>query len=119
MNDMHAASLRPGVGLQAWRYRPWVQKIIDQQMRVLARQKGPTIGFHIRGGDLLRQDRLKVSTFCIEQDPSLTLRPCAHCLVESEAALQALPMLLELALLVTYLVQHWLHAAMLSGSRRA
>ena len=58
--------LVPGVGLQAWRYRPWVQKIIDQQMRVLAKQKTPTIGFHIRGGDLLRQDRLKVSFPCIK-----------------------------------------------------
>ena len=64
--------LEPGVGLQAWRYRPWVQKIIDQQMRVLAKQKTPTIGFHIRGGDLLRQDTLKVSLLCIKQYPSIT-----------------------------------------------
>ena len=41
-------------------------------MRVLARQKKPTIGFHIRGGDLLRQDKLKVSTLCIMQYPYIT-----------------------------------------------
>ena len=72
IDDTHAAPLEPGVGLQAWRYRPWVQKIIDQQMRVLAKQKKPTIGFHIRGGDLLRQEKLKVSTLCIKQYPSIT-----------------------------------------------
>ena len=58
--------LEPGVGFQPWRYRPWVEKIIAQQKRVQAKQMTPTFGFHIRGGDLLRQDRLKVSFPCIK-----------------------------------------------------
>lgn len=49
-----------GCALQAWKYRPWVQEFIDQQLERLAEQKQPTIGFHIRGGDKVFEDKFMV-----------------------------------------------------------
>ncbi|BDA44819.1 hypothetical protein COCOBI_06-2970 [Coccomyxa sp. Obi] len=42
---------------KAWKYRPWVQEFIDQQLEKLAQQKQPTVGFHIRGGDKIFEDK--------------------------------------------------------------
>ncbi|EIE21583.1 hypothetical protein COCSUDRAFT_66957 [Coccomyxa subellipsoidea C-169] len=42
---------------KVWKYRPWVQEFIDQQLEKLAEQKHPTMGFHIRGGDKVFEDK--------------------------------------------------------------
>lgn len=42
-----------------------MQEFIDQQLEKLAEQKHPTIGFHIRGGDKIFEDKALVSTSCL------------------------------------------------------
>ena len=37
--------------IQAWKYRPWVQEYVDQQLWFMARHGSPTIGFHVRRGN--------------------------------------------------------------------
>lgn len=37
-----------------------MQEFIDQQLERLAEQKQPTIGFHIRGGDKVFEDKFMV-----------------------------------------------------------
>ena len=47
--------------MQAWRYRPWVQEYVDQQLKVMARHGRPTIGFHVRGGNLTHPENSRVN----------------------------------------------------------
>lgn len=46
--------------MQAWKYRPWVQEFIDEQLEKLMEQPKPIMGFHIRGGDKLFEDKFLV-----------------------------------------------------------
>jgi hypothetical protein len=46
--------------LQAWRYRPWVQEFVDEELDRLSAHDHPTIAFHIRGGDLIAEDKQQV-----------------------------------------------------------
>ena len=42
---------------QVWRYQPWVQDPLDKLVAEMEQAEKPTIGFHIRGGDKLREDQ--------------------------------------------------------------
>ncbi|KAK9827988.1 hypothetical protein WJX81_005593 [Elliptochloris bilobata] len=42
---------------QVWRYQEWVQEEINEQLAKLEGLEPPTIGFHIRGGDKLTEDK--------------------------------------------------------------
>lgn len=46
--------------VQAWRYRPWVQELIDEELDRLREHEHPTIAFHIRGGDVINEDKQQV-----------------------------------------------------------
>ncbi len=48
--------------MQAWKYQPWVQKAIDKRLAKLADVAQPTIGFHVRGGDKLAEDKMLVGS---------------------------------------------------------
>ena len=52
--------------VQAWKYQPWVQKAIDKRLAKLADVAQPTIGFHVRGGDKLAEDKMLVCASCIK-----------------------------------------------------
>ncbi|CAL8469658.1 g9199 [Coccomyxa elongata] len=43
---------------QAWVFQPWVQSVIDGQLKALAAAEKPTMGFHIRWGDKIEEDIL-------------------------------------------------------------
>lgn len=47
--------------MQAWKYQPWVKEAIDKRLDKLADVTLPTIGFHVRGGDKLAEDKMLVS----------------------------------------------------------
>ena len=49
--------------LQAWMYQPWVQEAINKRLNKLADVTQPTIGFHVRGGDKLAEDKMLVGRF--------------------------------------------------------
>lgn len=42
-------------------FQPWVQSVIDGQLKALAAAEKPTMGFHIRWGDKIEEDILFVS----------------------------------------------------------
>ena len=46
--------------MQAWTYQPWVQEAINKRLNKLADVTQPTIGFHVRGGDKLAEDKMLV-----------------------------------------------------------
>ena len=48
--------------MQAWKYQPWVQKAVDKRLAKLADVAQPTIGFHVRGGDKLAEDKMLVGS---------------------------------------------------------
>jgi hypothetical protein len=52
------------INMQVWKLRPWVQQLVSQHLEELAALKRPTIGFHIRGGDLLFADKYLVGLSC-------------------------------------------------------
>jgi hypothetical protein len=54
---------------QAWKYQPWVQEAIDKRLNRLYDVKAPTIGFHVRGGDKLAEDKMLVRSLliCVDQ----------------------------------------------------
>ena len=41
-------------------YQPWVQEAINKRLNKLADVEQPTIGFHVRGGDKLAEDKMLV-----------------------------------------------------------
>ena len=43
--------------VQVWKYTPWVQEALDPLVAQLELLEKPTIGFHIRGGDKLDEDK--------------------------------------------------------------
>jgi len=47
--------------VQAWKYQPWVQEAVNKRLNKLADVVPPTIGFHVRGGDKLAEDKMLVS----------------------------------------------------------
>ena len=44
-------------------YQPWVQEAINKRLNKLADVTQPTIGFHVRGGDKLAEDKMLVGSF--------------------------------------------------------
>ena len=50
--------------MQAWKYQPWVQEVVDKRLAKLAEVALPSIGFHVRGGDKLAEDKLLVCSNC-------------------------------------------------------
>lgn len=47
--------------MQAWKYQPWVQEAINKRLNKLADVAPPTVGFHVRGGDKLAEDKMLVN----------------------------------------------------------
>lgn len=60
-DSLQCVSSRHLVCLQAWKYQPWVQEAIEKRLSKLADVHSPTIGFHVRGGDKLAEDKMLVS----------------------------------------------------------
>ena len=48
--------------MQAWKYQPWVQEAINKRLNKLADVAPPTVGFHVRGGDKLAEDKMLVDS---------------------------------------------------------
>ena len=66
--------------MQAWKYQPWVQKAVDKRLSKLADVAQPTIGFHVRGGDKLAEDKMLVgstSAHCSAMVLVCSLKCCA------------------------------------------
>lgn len=40
-------------GMQLWKLQPWVQQQVNTALKGFRALKGPTVAFHMRGGDLL------------------------------------------------------------------
>jgi hypothetical protein len=43
--------------LQLWKFRPRVQQLVDKTLSRIRGLPPPTIGFHVRGGDKLNEDK--------------------------------------------------------------
>lgn len=39
--------------MQLWKLQPWLQQQVNATLRELRGLRGPTVAFHVRGGDLL------------------------------------------------------------------
>ena len=74
--DVSTACLQPAHPqawcMQAWKYQPWVQKAVDKRLAKLADVAPPTIGFHVRGGDKLAEDKMLVCSTSAHLSAMLT-----------------------------------------------
>ena len=41
------------LGMQLWKLQPWVQQQVNTALKSFKGLRGPTVAFHMRGGDLL------------------------------------------------------------------
>lgn len=57
--------------MQAWTFQPWVLEAVKKRLDKLADVAQPTIGFHVRGGDKLAEDKMLVGR-------ALSHRACKH-----------------------------------------
>ena len=48
----------PACGRQVWNLKPHVKLAVDPMLARLALAEKPTIGFHVRGGDKLQEDKI-------------------------------------------------------------
>ena len=51
--ECHGEALISAAWVQLWKLQPWLQQQVNATLRELKGLRGPTVTFHVRGGDLL------------------------------------------------------------------